>query len=97
MLLFSELCKHRAELWHLVHEPPTGADADAGASVRGAGAKAGANDCASASGSHSCAGTATKDKDPGDWKYVEKGTCEKMGGKLEPFSGSAPPNSSANK
>ena len=44
MLLFSELCKHRAELWHLVHEPPTGADADAGASVRGAGAKAGAND-----------------------------------------------------
>ena len=45
-------------------------------------AKAGANDCASASGSHSCAGTATKDKDPGDWKYVEKGTCAKMGGSL---------------
>ncbi len=47
-------------------------------------AKAGQNDCASASGSHSCAGTATKDKDPGDWKYVEKGTCEKMGGMLTP-------------
>jgi uncharacterized membrane protein len=49
-------------------------------------AKAGANDCASASGSHSCAGTATKDSDPGDWKYVEKGTCEKMGGKTMPAS-----------
>ena len=47
-------------------------------------AMAGANDCASASGSHSCAGTATKDKDPGDWKYVEKGTCEKMGGTTKP-------------
>jgi uncharacterized membrane protein len=45
-------------------------------------AKAGANDCASASGSHSCAGTAKKDNDPGDWKYVEKGTCEKMGGMM---------------
>jgi uncharacterized membrane protein len=43
-------------------------------------AKAGANDCAS--GSHSCAGTATKDNDKGDWKYVEKGTCEKMGGSM---------------
>ena len=47
-------------------------------------AKAGANDCASATGSHSCAGTATKDNDPGDWKYVEKGTCEKMGGMMKP-------------
>ena len=45
-------------------------------------AKAGANDCASATGSHSCAGTATKDNDKGDWKYVEKGTCEKLGGML---------------
>ncbi|HEY4065629.1 MAG TPA: DUF2282 domain-containing protein [Burkholderiaceae bacterium] len=45
-------------------------------------AKAGANDCASASGSHSCAGTAKKDNDPGDWKYVEKGSCEKMGGMM---------------
>ena len=43
-------------------------------------AKAGANDCASPTGSHSCAGTATKDNDKGDWKYVDKGTCEKMGG-----------------
>jgi uncharacterized membrane protein len=45
-------------------------------------AKAGQNDCASASGSHACAGTATKDKDAGDWKYVTKGTCDKMGGSL---------------
>ena len=43
-------------------------------------AKAGANDCASATGAHSCAGTATKDGDKGDWKYVDKGTCDKMGG-----------------
>ncbi|MDE2367917.1 MAG: DUF2282 domain-containing protein [Burkholderiales bacterium] len=47
-------------------------------------AKAGANDCASASGSHSCAGTATKDNDAGDWKYVAKGTCERMGGSTRP-------------
>ncbi|WP_293765092.1 DUF2282 domain-containing protein [uncultured Aquitalea sp.] len=47
-------------------------------------ASAGKNDCASATGSHSCAGQATKDKDPGDWKYVAKGTCDKMGGMLTP-------------
>ena len=45
-------------------------------------AKAGANDCASATGSHSCAGTAAVDNDRGDWKYVERGACEKMGGTL---------------
>lgn len=44
-------------------------------------AKAGANDCASSNGSHSCAGQAKKDGEPTDWKYVAKGTCEKMGGK----------------
>ena len=43
---------------------------------------AGQNDCATASGSHSCAGQATVDKAPDDWKYVPKGQCEKMGGKL---------------
>ena len=46
--------------------------------------KAGENDCASANGSHSCAGTATKNNDLGDWKYVTKGTCEKMGGVTTP-------------
>lgn len=47
-------------------------------------AKAGQNDCASANGSHSCAGQAKTDNDPNEWKYVAKGTCEKMGGKLAP-------------
>ena len=42
--------------------------------------KAGQNDCASSDGSHSCAGQAKADNDAHDWKYVAKGTCEKMGG-----------------
>ncbi len=44
-------------------------------------AKAGKNDGASAA--HSCAGQASKDNDPADWKYVPKGQCEKMGGKMQ--------------
>lgn len=44
-------------------------------------AKAGQNDCAPANGAHSCAGQAKKDMDPADWKFVPKGSCEKMGGK----------------
>ena len=44
-------------------------------------AKAGQNDCANAAGTHACTGQSKKDNDPGDWKYVAKGTCEKMGGK----------------
>ena len=43
-------------------------------------AKAGQNECAA--GKNSCAGTAKKDNDPMFWKLVNKGTCEKMGGKL---------------
>jgi len=43
-------------------------------------AKAGQNDCAA--GKHACAGQSTVDKDPISWKYVEKGTCEKIGGSL---------------
>ena len=46
-------------------------------------AKAGQNDCATANGTHACAGESKKDNDPKDWKYVAKGTCEKMGGKLK--------------
>jgi uncharacterized membrane protein len=43
-------------------------------------AKAGQNDCGTAK--HACAGLgAKKDNDPNEWKYVAKGTCEKMGGK----------------
>ena len=41
--------------------------------------KAGQNDCGTAR--HSCAGKATKDNAPDEWKYVPKGTCEKVGGK----------------
>jgi len=44
--------------------------------------KAGQNDCGTAR--HSCAGKATRDRDPEDWKMVPKGTCEKAGGTLEP-------------
>lgn len=42
-------------------------------------AKAGQNDCAA--GKHACAGQSTADNDPLSWKYVAKGTCEKIGGK----------------
>jgi uncharacterized membrane protein len=47
-------------------------------------AKAGKNDCAAANGSHSCAGQSKVDNDPYAWKYVAKGTCEKLGGSTEP-------------
>lgn len=44
--------------------------------------EAGKNDCATSK--HSCAGQATVDKDPEEWKFVPKGECEKMGGKIVP-------------
>ena len=47
-------------------------------------AKAGQNDCGTAR--HTCAGKATRDNAPDEWKYVPKGTCQKIGGKP-----SAPP------
>nr|ALV86677.1 signal peptide protein [uncultured bacterium 51] len=44
-------------------------------------AKAGQNDCANLSGTHSCAGqNKAADNDPGEWKYVAKGTCKDMKG-----------------
>ena len=43
-------------------------------------AKKGENDCGTAK--HSCAGTATVDKSADEWKFVAKGSCEKLGGKL---------------
>ena len=46
-------------------------------------AKAGQNDCANLSGSHSCAGQNKADNDPGEWKYVAKGTCKDMKGMTE--------------
>ena len=46
-------------------------------------AKAGQNDCGTAK--HACAGQGAKtDKDPAEWKYVNKGECQKMGGKSGP-------------
>lgn len=44
-------------------------------------AKAGQNDCGTAT--HGCAGAATVDQDPNEWKFVAKGTCTKLGGSLE--------------
>jgi uncharacterized membrane protein len=44
-------------------------------------AKAGQNDCANLAGTHSCAGQSKVDGDPGEWKYVAKGTCKDMKGK----------------
>ena len=44
-------------------------------------AKAGQNDCGTAK--HGCATQGKVDRDPEDWKGVEKGTCLKLGGKLE--------------
>jgi len=46
-------------------------------------AKAGQNDCASKTGVHSCAGEAKVDNDKGDFKNMPKGTCVKLGGKVE--------------
>jgi uncharacterized membrane protein len=55
--------------------------ADAPAKEKCAGvAEAGKNDCASAA--HSCAAQAKTANDPKEWKYVPKGECEKMGGKV---------------
>jgi len=49
-------------------------------------AKAGHNDCAAADGAHSCAGHATVDNGPNEWKLVDKGACESMHGSLMPLS-----------
>ncbi|MDG4553152.1 MAG: DUF2282 domain-containing protein [Candidatus Competibacter sp.] len=58
-------------------------------------AKAGENDCANSAGTHSCAGHSTVDYDGQDWKYAAKGSCEKMGGKLESFKGKGTPAKSS--
>lgn len=38
-------------------------------------AKAGQNDCANLAGTHSCAGQSMVNNDPGEWRFVPKGTC----------------------
>jgi len=42
----------------------------------------GKNDCGGTSSKHACAGLSKASKDPDSFKYVAKGSCEKMGGKL---------------
>ncbi len=46
-------------------------------------AKAGQNACNSNVNRHSCAGHSKIDKDPADFINVPKGSCLKLGGKLE--------------
>ena len=59
----------------------TTASAEEGAKEKCLGvAKAGQNDCGTPR--HSCAGQAKADNEPDEWKYVPKGECEKMGGKV---------------
>jgi uncharacterized membrane protein len=45
-------------------------------------AKAGMNDCGTAK--HGCGGQSKADNDATEWKYVAKGTCEKIGGATTP-------------
>ncbi|HUL95811.1 MAG TPA: DUF2282 domain-containing protein [Usitatibacter sp.] len=60
------------------HDPPALADRDKCYGI----AKAGQNDCGTAR--HTCAGKATRDNAPDDWKYVPRGTCGKAGGRTSP-------------
>ena len=53
-------------------------------------AKAGENGCAAANGSHSCGGLSKVNFSGQEWKLVAAGTCEKLGGKLEPFASPSP-------
>ena len=61
--------------------PAQAADAAAAKEKCYGNVKAGQNDCAN--GAHSCAGQAKVDNDANDWKYVAKGTCEKLGGSMK--------------
>ncbi len=60
-------------------------------------AKAGENGCAAANGTHSCGGLSKVNYSGQEWKLVPGGTCEKMGGKLEPFEGPSPLDPSSKK
>lgn len=48
-------------------------------------AKAGQNACNSNANKHSCAGHSKVDNDPHDFMSTPKGTCLKLGGKIEPM------------
>lgn len=51
-------------------------------------AKAGRNDCST--DKHACAGMASEDNAPDEWRYVPAGSCEKMGGKRSQEGDSVP-------
>lgn len=53
-------------------------------------AKAGQNDCAAGPGT-TCAGTSKVDWQGNAWKYVEKGSCVKMGGSMQARAGNMMP------
>jgi uncharacterized membrane protein len=53
-------------------------------------AKAGKNGCNTNAHLHSCAGRTPVDNDPSDFSPVPKGSCLKMGGKLEPAADKSP-------
>jgi uncharacterized membrane protein len=54
-------------------------------------AKAGENGCASANGIHACGGLSRVNYSGQEWKLVNAGTCEKLGGKREAYSEAAKP------
>jgi uncharacterized membrane protein len=43
-------------------------------------APAGQNQCGNIAGTHTCAGKSKVDNDPGEWTFVVKGSCKRMGG-----------------
>jgi uncharacterized membrane protein len=63
-------------------------------------AKAGQNDCANLSRTHDCAGQSKIDYDRGEWRYVNKGTCEDLKNSIAsestPIVSARPAGSSAN-
>jgi uncharacterized membrane protein len=55
-------------------------------------AKAGENGCASANGNHACSGLSRVNYSGQEWKLVNAGTCDKLGGKREPYTDAPKPN-----
>lgn len=75
----------------LATSPVTAAAGEAGAKEKCFGiALKGKNDCAAGPGT-SCAGTSTADYQGNAWKFVNKGSCVKMGGTLAAHAGNAKP------
>lgn len=75
----------------LATTPVVAQDGKAGAKEKCFGiALKGKNDCAAGPGT-SCAGTSTVDYQGNAWKFVAKGSCEKMGGSLAAVAGNKKP------